>query len=280
MSKLIHTHKGFHNLPKFHKKVVVYVEGRDDRVFWSYIFNSIAENQTHIKIAGGVNELHKYLNMVVKDDENVIIASDSHYDVLFNNHVTHQRIVYTDGHSIENTMYCPTNINKLIKKRCRLDYTPHDIAQNWLTDFSTHLDEFLLYDIANEYYKKSLPVMGTTCHQYLVNKRSPYLSKEIIDKSVNNIKAHFSDDEINKVKNIISQSGKPIHKIVCGKFFAGAIINFLKQQVKLHKETDKQISIEHLFDLMVDGCLSCTDACEGFKNSYKSCSIAINSIGN
>lgn len=259
---------------------MVYVEGKDDKVFWSNLFGKIVKNATHVKIAGGVEELYKYLHMVVEEDGNMIIASDSHYDVILNNHSHHPRVVYTDGHSIENTMYCPTNINKILKKRCRLDYTPHDVAQNWLKEFCAYLDELLIYDVANEYYSKNLSVMGATCHQYLASRKSPYMSKDIIDKKLDNIRPHFSSDEINDVKNIISKSEKPIHKIICGKFFAGAIINLLKQQIELHKETKKQISIEHLFDLMVDGCLSCTDICEDFKSSYNSCRIAVNSISN
>ena len=278
MNKLLHTSNGLNNLEKFYGKPVIYVEGKDDIIFWNSFFSAITDRNLQIKPAGGVEELKEYIKMVVNNDSNIIIASDSHYDVIFDNVTDHPRIIYTFGHSIENTMYCPNNIDKLIEKRCRLCKMPTSIGQNWADEFFDSLYDFLLYDMANEYYNKSLTIMGDSCHKYLDKKNSPYLSKEKIDDKIDLCEKHFDDRDIERIKCLIEKSEKPIFKIIRGKFFTIAILNLIKQQIKKNGSEKTTLTIQHLFDTTVDGCHSCTIKCDEFKIMNKSCEIAIQSL--
>jgi len=280
LNELIHSSSALNVLSKFHNKCVIYVEGTDDRTFWGYFFESIAQNKFHIKVAGGVEELKKYAQMVVSDDIDVIIASDSHYDVLFGIHTQHKKIVYTEGHSIENIMYCPNNLNKAIRKRCRLDYTPFDTAHIWIEAFCEDLMELLVFDMANEFYGKGISVMSTSCERFLKRRGSPNLSKEKVEDFLNKIRIKFQEQEIATIKNSIEKSEIPVHRIVRGKFLRNGIINLIKQESRKVGKGNKTFTRDDLFDLTVDGCQSCNEHCDGYRNMCQSCIDAVNSLNN
>ena len=283
MNNLLHTSKGLNNLRKFHKKIVIYVEGQDDKTFWSYFFESIVGNKFRIKIApGGVEGLKKYAERVVSENIEIIIASDSHYDLIFDNHIQHQRIVYSYGHSIENTMYCPNNLNKIIKNRCRLDYLPSNTAQLWLEAFCDDLKELLVFDVANIYYGKGKTVMGTTCNKFLKRNDCPNLSKTKINKFLDEINHFFHEHEIDTIKQLIRESEKPFEQIIRGKFLTNGIINLIKQE---NKKLNPKLKIktfpkDELYNLTIDGCQSCIKHCESYYKMCQSCTDAIDSLNN
>lgn len=277
MNDLLHSSTALNNLDKFHDKFIIYVEGKDDKTFWSYFFESVVDKY-HIKVAGGVNELKKYAEMVVSDDINIIIASDSDYEVLFDNHTKHTKIVYTCGYSIENMMHCPKNLNNVIKKRCRLDHSPDDVAHKWMESFCDEVKELLVMDMANEYYGKGKSIMGDSCQKFLTSGNSSRLSTQKIDNFQKNIEFCFHDHEIIAIQNLIKKSEMPTNKIIRGKFLVSAIINFLKQQCTKDGGSPKSLNIETLFNLTVDGCKSCKEHCVSYNKMCISCSDAIDSL--
>lgn len=277
MNELLHSPIALNNLSKFHNKLVVCVEGKDDRTFWSYFFKS-TKREFHIKLVGGVEELKKYAEMIVSDNVNIIIASDSHYDVIFNNHRQHKKIIYTHGHSIENIMYCHKNLNELLKKMRRLDYTPDDTAHKWIESFCEDAKELMVFDMANEYYGKEVNIMSVSCQKFLKNNSSSILSKQKIEDFLNGINSNFQQNEIDAIKKLIEDSEMPVNKIIRGKFLTNGIINFLKQECKRDEGSCKTFTIESLFIHTVDGCQSCNEHCDSYVKMHKSCIDAINSL--
>jgi hypothetical protein len=125
-------------LDKFHQAAfVIYVEGSDDIVFWSTLFNKAGEADFYIDYAGGIEELKKIMAQIINEDARVIVACDSHYSFLLGTSYIHDRIIRTLGHSIENTMYCPNILNQAINKLCRTLEDRKDAIHKWINEFCT-----------------------------------------------------------------------------------------------------------------------------------------------
>lgn len=107
-------------LDKFHESnFIIFVEGDEDVIFWSSLFDKAGIHNYHIDSADGIKELKKIMSQILNENARVIVACDSDYSILLNTLPNHKRIISTYGYSIENTMYCPKIINSVINKLSR-----------------------------------------------------------------------------------------------------------------------------------------------------------------
>jgi hypothetical protein len=96
----------------------VYVEGKDDILFWESLFEKEGITNFHIEEVGGYVFLGPYMNKIVNDNANIIVACDTHLSDFLGFDYQHERIIRTFGYSIENTMYNKIRINLIIRKYC------------------------------------------------------------------------------------------------------------------------------------------------------------------
>jgi hypothetical protein len=88
----------------YNKKITVYVEGKDDPLFWDNLFN-IAEIEAHIEDVGGSLELDKYIAKIIDSNAEFYVATDNDHNDFLENIATHPKVIRTYGYSIENSMY-------------------------------------------------------------------------------------------------------------------------------------------------------------------------------
>ena len=76
MASLTYSTKGLDTLALFHRsRLVVYVEGKDDRTFWDTALRNLGVRDFYIGIAGGVEEIEKYTRSIIEDGADIVVAA-------------------------------------------------------------------------------------------------------------------------------------------------------------------------------------------------------------
>lgn len=254
---------------------MLFVEGKDDEIFWDNICKLLHYKSIRIENVGGREQLEDRIDMLLTETTTFLVACDMDYSIFWENRITHPQLIRTYGYSIENTMYCPSSLNNFVRKLARScsDYT--EDAQKWLDEFCENSQKLLIYDIANEYYGKSLKIMGDCCSRFLPNQHSNLLSKNKVDDFIETFYDNFSQKEIRKVKKLVSTCPKPLSSVIRGHFLTLAVMNWLKQYIP--KKTT--ISKDHLFTGTVDSCTTCFKKnCEQFTTMTKCLKMAFKEV--
>ncbi len=117
------TVRGARSAYVFWKRILVYVEAHEDVVFWEAMFRSHADTDVECR-PYGKDYCEKYAAHIQTRDTPIIVAMDAEYSHVTNSLLRHDRIAYTYGHSIENTMYCPRGIAEVTRRYSRLPHPP------------------------------------------------------------------------------------------------------------------------------------------------------------
>ena len=92
MGSLSYSSKALDTLPLFHrKKFIIYVEGQDDVIFWEIVLKKFDLRDYQLKIAGGANEIDKYILSIVNDGVDIAVARDSDYSDITGKKFTHSK---------------------------------------------------------------------------------------------------------------------------------------------------------------------------------------------
>lgn len=236
----------------YNKEITVYVEGKDDPLFWDNLFN-IAEISAHIEDVGGKEELKKYYDKILNEDADFFIATDNDNSEFMIDVIEHPKIIKTYGYSIENSMYYyPSSIEKTISNFCRKKLDISEDFNNWLNDFSEKVYDLIVYDIANNRFGKGISIFGDNCCRFLTSNNSHNVCENKLQQFIENIQEHFSEDEINEVKALINQSEKEIWFMIKGHFITHALINLIKHSVRSHSGDSKSMTSDFLYSITVD----------------------------
>jgi Protein of unknown function (DUF4435) len=238
----------------YNKEITIYVEGIDDPIFWTEILK-LVNKEAYIEDVGGCNELEKYIKKITEEDAEFYIATDrDHSDFLNENHLLSERILFTYGHSIENTMYKCNSINEIIVKYSRkVNLNLKFEIQNILTNFENKVDDLLVYDIANRRYGRGIKVFGNTCARFLKNKNSTELCETKINQFILTIKDNFTEEEIQNTNQLINNISKSKWYLVKGHFISLLIINIIKKYTKMHRGIDISINLDDIYSHTIDG---------------------------
>lgn len=234
----------------YNKEFTVYVEGDDDVMFWSHLFD-LAEIDAHIEEVGGNEEIEKKIKEILDNNASFIVACDSDHSE-FMGPLTHNRVIKTYGYSIENSMYSSLNLQKAIRNLGKKPVNLKDEIEKWAESFSNNLYDLLVYDIANHKYDKGVQVFGNNCHRFLKSGTSREVCNTQVSRYLIGIKSHFTDKEIDEVKEQLSKSKKEIWFHLKGHFITNGIINLIQHYVKEISGTKCNISHDSLYALTID----------------------------
>lgn len=236
----------------YNKEFTVYVEGKDDPFFWDQLF-SLAEIEAHIEDVGGKNELDKYIEKIIHEGADFYVARDNDNSEFYDETLNHERIINTYGYSIENSMYFyPSSIEITISKYCRKKIDFSTEFNTWLSEFSNNLFDLIIYDIANNKFKRGVSIFGDNCFRFLKGQNSHTVCSNKINAFIDSIKANFTDDEINEVKNLVNQSEKDLWFLIKGHFITHALINLIKNSIKKAVGSSKSMTPDYLYSITVD----------------------------
>lgn len=235
----------------YNKSFTVYVEGKDDRHFWKYLFE-LAEKNIYIEDVGGVKEIEKYIKKIIEEDADFIVACDSDHSDFYQEKIIHPKVINTYGYSIENSLYNPLEIQKIIQKLSKTNVDVMSIINNWIEEFSNKIEELLVYDIANARFNKGIAVLPNNCTQLLNSKQSHSLNLQKVKEHIEKIKNNFNEDEIIEVKKLIKKSPKNLWFHLRGHFLTIGVTNLIKSLVKQLDGTSPIFSSDVLYAFTID----------------------------
>lgn len=250
MGEISYSSEALNTLSKFHrKKYVVYVEGDDDVSFWNTVFQAFGLKHFIIKPAGGANEIEKYTRSILDEDAEIFVARDSDFKELLKEQVFHPRILWTYGHSIENTLYHPIHIAEIISIYARSQEFDVLQAEKWLQEFAEEFWALLVCEISNEKSHKGIEVLGKKCQRFLHSHKSHLPSKELISEKLETIRDIIEVTEYTEAENLLIAvaNQKPLYFLIRGHFLTNAVINFVKNEVKKINKKELALSEESLF---------------------------------
>lgn len=237
----------------YNKEVTIYVEGIDDPLFWNEVLKLVDKN-AHIEDVGGCYELDKYIKKIIEENADFYVATDrDHRDFENENHLDVERILFTYGHSIENTMYKCNSINDIIikySKKINLDLT--DEIQTILADFENKVNDLLIYDIASKRLGRGVGVFGDSCARFLKNKNSTELCPTKINEFILTIQHRFTQEELDKTHTLITENERPHWFLVKGHFTTLLVVNIIKKYVRVHRGKEISISLDDIFAHTID----------------------------
>ena len=244
----------------YNKRWMVYVEGKDDIVFWNEIFSEIS-NDFQIQEVDGYSNLIPYMDSIIAGTSYSVVARDrDHSYYLDNDRYSNDCIITTYGYSIENTMYCRCNINNTIKKLARKTNDFSIEIDSWYNDFCHKSLKLLPYDIINYLYGKGISCFGDTCHKFLVSNHSEFLDDKKINSFIEENKSRFTEQEIDEVNRKIEADSRENQFKIKGHFLTNGVINLIKKQVQNMNKT-VVLSNDAIYALMVTCHKRCSQSC-------------------
>lgn len=215
----------------YNKEFTVYVEGKDDILFWKYLFE-LADVNAYIEEVGGDKEIDKYIEKILNEKAMFIVACDNDHKPFMDESIVHPNIITTYGYSIENSMYNAFVINDIICKLSRNSVDVKEYIEDWANKFTDDVFELLKYDIANHKYNKGISILGDNCSRFLISENSHLVNQERVQFFLNQVKDTFTEKELSEVEELISESKKANWFLIKGHFLTKATVNIIKYFVK------------------------------------------------
>ena len=235
MAKLEYSKDAINSLNKFYRcDTIVYVEGDDDALFWTTIFEKLAEVKIAIQSMGGSYELDSFIDRIIEEDLKVIAARDADFLRLCNRHRTDPRVLYTYGYSIENTLYTHESIfriSQIWSKGKNKAKEPDCI--NWLNSFHKEAEELITYDAANFLFNCGLSVTGENIARFS-KKSIPYsIDENKVQKHIEAFQGAISNEMLGKVQECeFIKMGGAVTNWIRGHFLASAVLQYVSHQIK------------------------------------------------
>lgn len=233
------------------KNYTVYVEGDDDVMFWTKLFE-LANVDAHIEEVGGCGEIKKLITDIHDNDASFIVACDADHSDFGSSFYNHKQVIKTYGYSIENSMYYINNIENAIQKLGRKPKSLAEEIENWTLTFSNNLFDLLVYDVANSIYNKGVRIFGDNCQRFLKNNSSIEICNNQINKYIASVKNNFTEEEIKKTRRLITKSKKNLWFHLKGHFITHGVINLIQYHVKKISNTKCSLTLDSLYALTVD----------------------------
>jgi hypothetical protein len=255
------TEPGIKNTPLFyHKKLLVYVEGPDDEVFWAQVFpRKIGKKTLRFKPVGGSEQLDRRVQILLDSntadsEKHFVVARDSNYRKLKRELLKHPQVVETEYHSIENVMLCKCQITRIVRTLGRRMEYPESSVENWLKIYDSKVYPLMIADFLNGERARRTSVMGNNCARFSVQKQPHLLDESVIKRHIR--KSGFSESDITNAR--ISKRFYKARNYSRGHFYLTSVWSFIRfESARLRGIKRVRVSRESLFALAVTLCKKC-----------------------
>ncbi len=263
MSDFGYSNEALNSISKFHQvNNILYVEGDDDELFWEEVLNFYDVKSTKTISLGSSTEVDKYINNLINNEGlEFFVARDLDYLLFNNKHIKHNKVLYTYGYSIENTLINKKGVINAISSYGRIkksDINSTDSFDNWVYKILTALEELIIFDIINDITCKEnvqhngIQILGDNCIRFMVDKISNdfcinKINNFIQEKKLVGIYGHRKD-EVNK--SIIDMN-KNFFQIIRGHFLFSATLKYISSVISKYNSSKNKISNDALFSILI-----------------------------
>lgn len=269
------------------KKFMLYVEGDDDIAFWDERFQKVVSSNIYeIEQVHGKENLPQYIDGIKNGTiDNAIVACDSDYINYVDSKDEHcLRVIYTYGHSIENSMFCPYNVATYAKRLSRTHDDFLQIITEWYNQFCASSLKLLPYEIIN--YLKDLAgskdqmtsFFSDNCCRFLKDGESSLLDDSKIDSFIDKHQNEYDKNEVENIIEKIQNDSRQNQYKIKGHFITNGVMNEIR---KITKENGHETKLEkkQLYAALctcLNSCKDCQDYAyisQQIKDAYHSFNI-------
>lgn len=232
----------------YNKEVVVYVEGPDDVPFWDAMFSKVVSRDFYeISPVNGKEQLVPYVEGIENGTiQNAFVATDLDYNLFTDKgRSTSSYVIYTYGHSIENTMFCPKSVSIFLGRAMKRTIQYSKDVNQWFESTLTSAWPMLAFDILNsidvncKYHKSNgnNTFLGRGYYFYQSQQQKKHIDG---DKIKNEVVSHpdFDTSMLAKLEKDIASicSTRDPRFLVQGHFLADAVMNFIRVSLDENKQ--------------------------------------------
>lgn len=213
------------------KKATLFVEGKTDKSFWQSIFECFSIKNIDISIAGDCNVIDEYIDNILDGKvSNTYVARDRDYIYLHENNTvaTCNNILFSYGHSMENSLATPCVIEQVILNGCGSQESDDINSEIWLSKLSERLRPFVVLEIANSHFKKGVKILGDNCDRFLISSKNYELCDKKLAVYYDEKKSRFEEKELELARKIMEESGLSVIDIVRGHFMISVMMRYVK----------------------------------------------------
>jgi hypothetical protein len=253
MNALEYSDDAMNVLNIFHEcDIMVYVEGVDDIQFWEVIFSHTSPFSVKIESTGGASELGKIVEKIELGEITAIAACDLDHQFPDSLAVTSGNVIYTYGHSIENTIICEHTIKSVIAAHAKTSKANVSLValHLWRREFYSVVKELVLFDMANSIYKKGISVIGDNCSQFLIDRNSDRLSEDKLAVHVRKLRPNFKDVDFDEIENRILGSARDFFDYIRGHFLFSIFLKYAINKIKAIK-SNASLSVDAFYASLI-----------------------------
>lgn len=248
-------------------KFILLVEGKDDVPFWNHQFGRyIPDEDFEILRADGKKNYQKDIDGILDGSiTNVVAACDADYTDFQDGRPDHPCIVWTYGHSIENTMFCPFSISEFIKTWTSTTTNYQSEIEGWIDSYCTSAGCLLPYEIKNtidtDHRAEPPKVLKDKYHHLKTSERCSDLDEQKISEHLSSIRDRFNSDDIAEINTRIYTNSKELRHIIQGHFLAAGIMEYIRGKIRSLTGKTGGLS-EQVFYMKFSECpRACRSAC-------------------
>lgn len=262
----------------FNVKSIIYVEGDDDVLFWQDVFSRVTQEEFEIEAVGGSTALDEYIKKIDSGQLYAIAARDADFLSIQGLTSTNPRVIYTFGHSIENSLYTSSSINQLVRLWCKSSRIAIEECTKWLNDFAETVKILVYLDVANSIAAAGLQTLGENCSRYMVSTTSAAACAIKIGVAAEGISAKIPSGILTSASISVGLDSAGVLKYMRGHFLASAVHRYVVNKAKSHGKK-VSISSESLYAAAIVQFARTLDGEHPHKDHYiKSALTAWNSV--
>lgn len=219
----------------YDKDCILYVEGDDDIPFWNSVFNLYSSITFEIISLNGSEEVDEKIKLILNDGLDVLVARDKDYKDIEGSLVCNDKIVYTYGYSIENSLYSKMVLKDVLFKLSKGGSRRSEEmdSDRWYEDFVSSARQLVTFDASSHLSGAGIRVMGDNCSQFIISKKIPIIVDEKVINYFSNINVQDIDPQyIESVSDKIKELGYPLYRHMRGHFLKTAIQAYVTYVMK------------------------------------------------
>lgn len=247
MSDLAYSSDAINVLNRFFRvDVIVYVEGEDDVVFWDEVFRKCGSISAELIPLGDCCQVDIYAEKILNGELNAIAARDKDYLHFLGREIVHPRVIYTVGHSIENSLLSHSSITDIAKICCRDSRVSPSECKGWIGKFVESFRSLCSLELAKEIDCVGEVVLGDNCTRFMITDNSDIPCVQKISAHVTKVSEKLSVEAIERSSTLMPSDREGTWRSLRGHFVMSGVQKFIANRMK-ERGRKASISYDQLF---------------------------------
>ena len=226
--------EGMRNSYLFYSKVLVWVEGDDDVVFYSF---AVDQDKVLLKPAGGRPKCEMLADAIVERDLPYVVITDGDYELLRGKTRRSRRVIELRRYSIENYLAEPEVCEQVVRL-LSAQMPDGSLSDGLIPELANEIDSSLRALICVD---ASLVMSGATdsampnrIDELLCTNDRCKLDHALVDRLLQNKKPLVNDQHYKEVEDLVGDyiRDRPITHLLRGHLLFGALRFFISRSVK------------------------------------------------